>query len=133
MIKIKCLNGPHIGKVRHFVGPLNIETGQILDNPMELLASMIAHGDIWEIDYSRATDEEIFIWLRSDLVNRAIRAFKEGRPVKFLNRTFIIKEGDDPMEIIGAFEDAVADSGRLITIESDDERGFVVGVAGYEH
>lgn len=89
-------------------------------DPMDMLSSCVQHGDHWNIDYSSATPEEQFQWLRADLVCRAILAQQEGRPVFFEGQEFADLQ---------AWEDTIADSGQMVTIDRDDETGYwVVGV-----
>jgi predicted kinase len=88
---------------------------------MDMLSRCVRHGDHWSIDYSWATPEETFRWFRADMVCRAILAHQEGRPVYFEGREYADLQ---------KWEDAVADSGQMVTIDRDDETGYwVVGVA----
>ncbi len=113
MIRITAVGGEHDGLTR--VPPVDME-------PLELLKSMLLHGIGWEIDYSQADETERFVWGRADTVYRAIRALREGRPVRFLERIF---EGLD-MEVAGALEDAIADSGRMVKLTVDDATGVTI-------
>lgn len=56
--------------------------------PKELLTAAVGHGWHWKIDYSFATPDEIFLWMRSDMVCRAVLARQEGRPVYFEGRKY---------------------------------------------
>jgi len=102
------------------------ETRQVfLDqvDPIDLLAAAVRHEWHWEVDYSWATPEEIFSFLRADMVCRAMLARQEGRPVYFEGREYADLQ---------KWEDAVAGSGQMVTIDRDDEFGFWVKGVGPE-
>ena len=84
------------------------------------------------MDYSEAKDEEIFLWFRAELIARIIRALISDLPVKFLENEWQAGSGRDLFEIVQEIEDAIVGSGRLVTIDSDDKNGVVIGVRGYE-
>ena len=92
-----------------------------LVDPMALLASAVQHGWHWKIDYSDATPQEIFLWLRSDMVCRAVLAKQEGRPVYFEGQEYV-----DFQE----WKDAISSSGQMVAIDRDDETGFWVKGVG---
>ncbi|MDP2709492.1 MAG: hypothetical protein Q8O93_05655 [bacterium] len=123
MIRITITSGRFAGRTREMPASMD---------PAKMFASLIRHGDQWETDYAAGTEEEVFAWFRAEIVARIIRALQEGRPVKFLDREFRLEAGGDLLSTGQAVEDAIVASGRLITINSDDEKGLVIGEAGYE-
>jgi len=92
-------------------------------DPIDLLAGAVQQGWHWEINYSWATPEEIFFFLRADMVCRAVLAKKEGRPVYFEGREYSDLE---------EWEDAISSSGQMVTIDRDNELGFWVKGVGPE-
>lgn len=131
MIKISCLDGPWAGRVRHMVDGVSAETGTPVD-PGELFTSFLQHGWRWEVDYSEATEEETFSWLRNEMAVRIIRALQEGREVKFLGRKWRVQKNESVQDVAQDVEDAIVVSGRLISISRDDESGLVISTHGYE-
>ena len=123
MVKIKILSGPFAGRTR--------EIPEEAD-PMVMFTSLVRHGWTWEVDYSGSTEGEIFLWFRAELAVRIIRALQRGLPVRFLDREWRVEPGGNILQVTQDLEDAIVASGRLMTIDSDDERGLVVGVRGYE-
>lgn len=123
MIKMKMLSGPHAGKVSDTSGL----------QPEELLSSALEHGWQWEIDYSQATEEEKFRWLAQDIAVRCVRALAAGLPVRFMDRTFQIRSKDPEQfrQVAGELEDLIVNSGRIITLGSDDENGVVIKEGGF--
>lgn len=111
MVKIKCLTGPHAGIVR--TPSSNLE-------PAQVLGSMVNHGWHWEIDFSRASREEIIAWGGADLMARAIRAVQEGRGAFFMGEEY------SSMDELQAFEDAIYYSGYMVHVASDDDDGLRV-------
>lgn len=101
-------------------------------DPSTLFESFTRHGWDWSVDYGSATEEETLLWFRVEFATRAIRALRAGRPVFFLGRKFEAEEKEDVLEVAGRLEDEIVASGRVITIDSDDETGLVIGVRGYE-
>ena len=108
-IVIKMMSGPYLGQTRRV----------FLDmaDPIDLISSCVFHGWHWEIDYSLATPEEKFFWLRADLVYRAVLAKQESRPICFEGREY-----PDFKE----WRDAVSSSGQMVIIDRDDETGYWV-------
>lgn len=49
-----------------------------------------------------------------------------------MDRQYRLSAGDDIKIVAGEMEDAIVASGREVTIDSDDERGLVIGIRGYE-
>ena len=124
MIRITLLSGQFAGRTREFT------LGDV--EPHELFTAFIGHGDHWQVDYTAGTEEEVFLWFRAELVARILRALKEGRPVSFLDRRWQVAAGDNLTAIAGEVEDAIVASGRLVTLDSDNESGLVIGVRGWE-
>lgn len=92
----------------------------------ELLNQLVATGTAWEIDFSRADEAEAIEWGRHDLAARCLRAVLEGRTVFFMNREYAT------MEEMGELEDAIAGSGLMVRVDSDDESGLHIGAHGPE-
>lgn len=124
MIRVTLLSGIFTGRTREF------RLGDI--EPNELFTAFIGHGNKWQVDYSAGTEEEVFLWFRAELVARIVRALQEGRPVSFLDRHWRVAECDDLLAIADEIEDAIVTSGRLVTLDSDNESGLVIGVRGWE-
>lgn len=103
-------------------------------NPFKMFTSLVQHGWDWEADYSDGNEEEVFFWLRAEIIARVVRALHTGRPVKFFDQEFRLELGGgcDPLLTAQAIEDAIAASGRMVFILSDDEQGLVIGDAGEE-
>jgi len=102
-------------------------------DPVDVFSAFVKHGDEWQVDYSAATEEEKFLWFRAEIVARIVRALQEGRTVKIFDQKLQLEQGGDLLSMGKTIEDAIAaQSGRLITINSDDEKGVVIGVEGYE-
>lgn len=131
MIKIKCLSGPWAGKVRTFQGRLCLETGEEV-NPSILFKSFCQCGWQWQVDYAGITEEEILLWFRAELASRTFRALRAGRPVFFRGQRFKSPEEGGPKEVAGRLIETIVASGRMVTIDSDDEKGVVIGARGYE-
>lgn len=106
-IVMAMTSGPFAGRVRRLL------PGQV--SPKELLAAAVDHGWHWKIDYSYATLDEIFLWLRSDMVCRAVLAKQEGRSVYFEGRKYTDLQ---------KWKDAVTSSGQMVEIDRDDETGY---------
>ncbi len=123
MIRITLLTGLFAGRTREMPASMD---------PAGMFTSLIRHGDQWKVDYTAGTEEEVFLWFRAEIVARIIRALQDGRPVRFLDQEFRLEPGGDLLSMGQTIEDIVASSGRLITIDSDDEKGLVIGVRGYE-
>ncbi len=117
MIRVTLVNGDYAGETR--VIPSDI-------SPESLLGSFLEYGWEWSIDYSQATEEEIFEWARQDMSCRILRALKEGRSVRFLDKEFRLKTGWSSKELIKVtveVETMVTNSDRIVSIEYDDETG----------
>jgi hypothetical protein len=126
MIKVSILSGPYTGQTREI--PASIP-------PEELLGELLNQGWDWSVDYSQATEEEIFLWFREDLSCRVVRALRAGRSVRFLGKEYRVKVPTDQselMDVVGQVEDAIVESGRRVSIEKDDEAGLVVSDEGFE-
>jgi hypothetical protein len=136
MISMSILNGPWAGRSRTFTLSefgefICLEFGETAD-PMALFAAAVHHGWNWETDYSQASDAEQHVWFWADFVARVMRALERGLPVRFLGREYRAESADELEEVAGRLEDDIVESGRLISIDSDDENGVVVGVRGWE-
>jgi len=122
-IYVTLLSGPLAGRTREMPAEIN---------PNRFFGSLIEHKYKWRVDYSRATEKETFLWFRAELAARIVRALLEGRPVKFLDREWQVEKIDDLRRIAQEVEDFISSSGRLITIQADDESGLIISAEGYE-
>ena len=126
MIRVKLLTGEYAGRER--VIPPEVD-------PMGFLSSCLNHGDKWSVDYSQAMPEEILAWMKADIVCRINRALLDGRPVIFLGRSFVAKEGisnEERIQMAQDIEDMIVNSGRMITIGRDNDFIFEILALGYE-
>ena len=123
MVIIKALSGPFAGKEKELFP---------YENPMGFFTSMYRHGWRWESDYSRATQEEIVRIFRAEIIVRLMRALFAGLPVIFMNKTWHAGDKSEVEKMAQEIEMAIVESGMMITIESDDENGLVIGVRNYE-
>lgn len=137
MVKITLLSGRFKNRTRHFSGTKVVESFNPLVlgediNPHNLFLGFLAHQDAWEVDYSRANPEEAQVWFLADLAARVNRALQDGRVVRFMDHEWSWQPGDNLLRLIGEVEDTIADSGFMITLESDDENGLVISTHGLE-
>lgn len=137
MIKVICLDGPFAGAVRIFEGTRAIDDLEkwILGeatNPSELFGSFVMYGWRWEVDYSKATDEEFLKWFAAEIMARILRALRNGLPVKFFNKIYRLSKDEDLLKVGQEIEGAIASSKKIIFLISDDENGLVIGVKGFE-
>lgn len=119
MIKMSALTGPHAGKTRDATGV----------NP-KIIWEFLNEGWEWAIDYSEATPEEGFVWLRIDFVARVVRALKNGLTVEFEGVKYTATE-ETWEQVAQTIEDTVGNSGKLITLGHDDERGLLIASVGH--
>lgn len=124
MIKIAVLSGPHAGKER--VVPEGLE-------PMGLLTEFASRDWKWSVDFSKATQSELLDWGRADMVARILAALQHGRSVWFQGAEYRVEELADLPRVAGEVEDAIAYSGLMVKVESDDENGVTIGVGGTEN
>jgi len=128
MIKVKVLSGQYIGREREF-GGINLPF-----DPLEVLGQMVHAKISWEINYSQATKEEAFLWFRADLVARIICALIQGRFVQFMDQRWQLKSGEKlGYDLIAKIEDYIVNSGFMVTIAGDDEKGLIVKTGGPEN
>jgi len=118
MIQITALTGPHAGKVRDATG---------FPNPLELLREFAEHDWKWRIDWSRATTEEAFQWGVADLASRIMAALLHERAVWFRDVEYRARTPADIQRVAGVVEDAITESGHMVTVESDDDHGVRIG------
>jgi hypothetical protein len=124
MIGLKILSGPHSGKTRTV--PTHLEPG-------ELLGELAKEDCRWQIDFTEAIPEERLLWGRADMVFRILAALLHGRGVWFEGVEYRAHQLSQVPEVAGAVEDAVAYSGMMVCVESDDETGVKIGTRGTEH
>lgn len=117
MVRMKLLSGPYKGRVRDVSN----------QNSQEMLTSVFQHGWSWEIDYSHATSSEKYEWGRWDMVFRILRALKNGKTVEFMGKTYQAQSAADLPEVAQEIEDAITSSGRMVTVDQDDENGVLIG------
>lgn len=127
MVKVTIITGEWAGRSRALT-LADVE-------PRELFNSFVQHGDWWQVDYSQATEEEVFHFFRAELVVRIIRALLGGLPVRFQDQIYLVRSADkgEAQKITGDIEDAIVNSGQFITLEYDDERGVSIATRGFEH
>jgi len=126
MIRIKILSGPHAGKEREVTEVMNIP-------PQDLLEQLWQLGSHWEIDYSHASQAEMFDWGRADLVTRCMRALFAGLPVTFLGEVYQTSDLNQVPALASKLDDAIGDSGYVVTFEQDDRHGLTVVAVEREH
>jgi len=124
MITVKALSGPHAGKYR--VVPEGFD-------PMGLLTEFASKDWKWSVDFTQATQTELFEWGRADMVARVLAALKHGRSVQFQDTEYRVERPEDLSHVAGEVEDAIAYSGLMVKVESDDENGVIIGIGGTEH
>lgn len=128
MIKMAMLTGPYAGQTR------DVSAADV--GPEKLLGDCLKKGWEWDIDYSAATQVEAIEWFRHDLSCRVIRALHKGLPVRFLEKTYVLKNPKNRGElkkVAGQVEDAIVRSSFLVSLEYDDERGVRISTHGHEH
>lgn len=114
MIKITLLSGPHAGQICTIPEAVKAQ---------DMISSLAQHGWEFSVNYSQATEQEKFEWGRQELGYRAAVALSSGRKLRFLGQDY---------SDIGAFEDAIVTSGRMVYIARNDEEVFEVGAEGWE-
>lgn len=124
MIKITALSGPHIGKER--VVPEGFD-------PMSLLSEFASRDWKWSVDFSQATQSELLEWGRADMVARILAALQHERSVWFQDVEYRVEKLEDLPRVAGEVEDAIAFSGLMVKVESDDSDGVTIGVGGTEN
>lgn len=123
MIFVKLLSGPFADEIREI--PKS-------ENPMDFFRMLVKLDWNWGTDYSQATQQEISSWFRAEIVARIIRALEQYLPVIFMDHKWQLQRHEDLIRVANDIEDAIVASGRIITINSDDDKGLVIGVRGYE-
>lgn len=106
-------------------------------DPVGLMVDLSRHQWRWEIDWSAATPDELFLWGRADLVGRVFAAALAGRSVRFMGERWdfagIEAGSSESAKMLGEIEDAIVDSGRNVGVLTDDwVNDLVIGVHGYE-
>jgi hypothetical protein len=124
IIKITALSGPHAGKDR--VVPEGFD-------PMGLLTEFASKDWKWSVDFTQATQTELFEWGRADMVARILTALQHGRSVRFQDTEYRVERPEDLPHVAGEVEDAIAYSGLMVKVESDDSDGVTIGVGSTEH
>jgi hypothetical protein len=120
-IKVTVLSGPYAGRTEEVLPDISARN---------LLGDFLIKRWGWSVDYSAATEDEAFEWGRQDLSVRIIRALGRGLPVTFLEKIHRVVDTTNAVafeRIVGEVEDAIASSGRIVSLDYDDARG--VGVA----
>jgi hypothetical protein len=124
MIKVRSLSGPHTGKER----VVSEDT-----DSLGLLAGFASKDWKWSVDFSRATQAELLDWGRADMVARIVAALQHGRSVWFQDAEYRVERPEDLPRVAGLVEDAIAFSGFMVLVESDDYTGVTIGIGGTEH
>lgn len=123
MIKLQALSGPYTGSVREVPNGMP---------PMNLLTEFASNDWKWSVDFSQATQSELLDWRRAEMVARILAALQHGRSVWFQDTEYRVEELEDLLRIAGDIEDAIAYSGLMVQVESDNENGVVIGDGGTE-
>lgn len=126
MIKIKILKGKYAGVER------TLPSSAPDINALDLLVGLVREKEYWEIDWAQATEKEKLEWGRADMVARILRALREGRSVFFQGREYQATL-EKIKDVAGEVEDAIASSGCMVSVESDDENGVRIGTRGPEY
>ena len=126
MIKVFCFSG--------FAVSWNTFNGKVCTGGKEIkifdvFNALLQKGYRWKVDYSGATEEEILLWFKEDLAARIVRALKGGLPVYFLDRKWQVTEDKSLIAIVTDLEREITSSGRMVSIDSDDENGLVIGTS----
>ncbi len=130
MIIIKILSGPHAGKSR-WIRDGRFRGREI--DPVRLLEQLRALGSRWQIDFSRATENETIDWGRADMTLRYVRALIEGRPVFFQGVEYRAASEAEVPTVAQTIEDAIVTSGYHVVVEYDDQRGVSIATGPPEH
>jgi len=102
-------------------------------DPTEIFFGLVSHRNDWQVDYNRATSEELLVWFRAEIVARIMRALDEGRSVRFMSNEWSWQaDGPNLLNLAQEIEDTIVNSGFNICLESDDENGVVIGTQGLE-
>ncbi|PJA11055.1 hypothetical protein COX67_01845 [Candidatus Falkowbacteria bacterium CG_4_10_14_0_2_um_filter_36_22] len=138
MVCITIIKGRWKGRVRYFSGVRVIKAfmpfklGEEVD-PTEIFFGLVSHRNDWQVDYNRATSEELLVWFRAEIVARIMRALDEGRSVRFMSNEWSWQaDGPNLLNLAQEIEDTIVNSGFNICLESDDENGVVIGTQGLE-
>jgi hypothetical protein len=127
--RMTAVDGPHQGKT-----PL-VDTRQINFN--DVLQTFAQKDWGWSIEYRDINDPMDVIEIgRIDMVNRIVRALLHRRMVTVLGYVFGPATDEASFEsLMGEVEDAIADSGMNVFIESDDNdrQGLVIAAHSPEH
>ena len=124
MIKVAVLSGPHIGKER--VVPEGFD-------PIGLLTEFASKDWKWSVDFTQATQSELLDWGRADMVARILAALQHGRSVRFQDTEYRVEKLEDLPRVAGEVEDAIAYSGLMVKVESNNDEGVTIGIGGTEH
>ncbi len=130
MITIKILSGPHAGKVRELHDNVH-EEDEI--NPDVLIWSLVQMNSTWEIDFSQASENELFEWGRADIISRVMRALMKGLSVEFQGLHYFLAKIADLETVVGTLEDAIVGCGMNIFLAKDDETGVLISCHSREH
>jgi len=110
LISEKVLVGPNAGQTQEIYG----------NDPWQFFNDHIQNDLPWELDYSRATEEEKNLWCQEDINFRCIRALKTGHTVRLLGKIY------QGVESIPQIDKAINNASRKIGILSDDDYGVVI-------
>ncbi len=120
MIGIGFLNGLYADKVCWILD-------QDFDQ-MKFFKLMVKQKWLWELDYSFATEKEIKVFFRAELIARIVRALENGISVKFLNQSYRLDDNQDLDNVGQKIEDVIVSSRGKVFVESDNENGFIIGL-----
>ncbi|PJE76190.1 hypothetical protein COV04_00855 [Candidatus Uhrbacteria bacterium CG10_big_fil_rev_8_21_14_0_10_48_11] len=94
-----------------------------------MLDELARNNENWRCHWDTATSqEELFAWVRADLMARIARALLFGRSVVFAEQVFSCRKGDrkDFLRAIGEVEDAIVTSNVMVRVASDEDDGPLV-------
>lgn len=120
MITIKCVGGPWDGVIREVPAGMD---------PAAVLRGLASHGCRWEIDFSRATNDELLSVGSTDMTWRIIWALRDGRRVIVGDTVFAVHDSADEKEVeaLGQeIEDTIVESGYHVKVVSDDQYGLTI-------
>jgi hypothetical protein len=125
VIRIKILSGPRAGESIELSEEEEAE-GSIA--PLIQLQLLRETGSTWELDFSESTEEEMQEWGFADVLVRAIRAFREGRPISFLGREYPAASFPDVAQGVLHIERLIRNGRYFVIVEQDDEKGLLIGM-----
>ena len=122
MVIIKIISGPQAGQK-------NLVPLQPND-----LAILSKKGWRWEVDWETVPNQEIYEWVKYDLVNKITSALIRGAAIQFLEHEWQVNSPElITIELMGEIEDTIVNSGFNIVVQSDEENTLIIGTQGTEN